>query len=404
MTKTKQTKIISLMLAFVIIVSIFEFVSVNAYAAQTLTVSSITAKLDTIINGTYGNGKYFPYNSGDRGSVPASLAGVAGGQECFGYARYVFYQLFGIPAPTLIDSTSDELCLDYTGGHGITMWEVASCKYTVSPNGNTASISKSAFNKAKPGDFIQCRRKSGSTHSMIVYSVTDTSVKTLDCNVMINQPNIVLFRDQKYSDFAANNVNFTIYRAINYPDSITENPSTITDKLDNIIGGTYGNGKYFPFNSDDRGAVPASLAGVAGGRSSFGYARYVFYQLFGLPAPIWIEKTSDELSFDDLEAYGETMWEVASCKYTASPNGNTASISKNAFAKAKPGDFVQCRRKSGSTHSMIVYSVSDASIKVLDCDVMLNQPNVALLRDETYSDFAYYNVNFTIYRARNYPN
>lgn len=178
---------------------------------------------------------------------------------------------------------------------------------------------------------------------------------------------------------------------------------SITAKLDAIVNGTYGNGKYFPYNSDDRGAVPASLAGVAGGRSSFGYARYVFYQLFGIPAPIWIEKTSDELSYDDLDEYGETMREVASCKYSVSPNGNTASISKTALAKAKPGDFIQCRRKSGSSHSMIVYSVSDTSIKILDCDVMLNQPNVILLRDETYSDFAYYNVNFTIYRARNYP-
>lgn len=402
MIKTKQKRIGSLLLAFTIVITFFAslmIVNVNAFAAGTLTPAAITAKLDNIVNGTYGNNKYFPYHSGN--TVPASLAGVAGGEECFGYARYVFYQLFGIPAPVWIERTSDELSFDDLGA--ITMREIASCKYSDSPGGNTASISRNEFAKAKPGDFIQARRRSGTSHSMIVYSVSSTSIKILDCNVYTNHPNTVFLREESYSDFAQYNVNFTIYRAKNYPDSTIENPNTITSKLNNIIGGTYGNGAYFPYNSDDRGAVPASLAGVAGGRSSFGYARYVFYQLFGIPAPIWIERNSDELSFDDLDGYGITMQEIDSCKYSVLPNGNTATISKNAFANAKPGDFVQCRRRSGSTHSMIVYSVSDTSIKVLDCDVMLDQPNVVLLRDETYSDFAYYNVNFTIYRAKNYP-
>ena len=404
MTKTKR--VMSVLFALTIFATMFagmRLVNVNAHAVEILAADSITSKLDAVISGTYGNGKYFPYHSGDLGSVPASLAGVAGGQQCFGYARYVFYQLFGIPAPVLIERDSDELSLSDTGGNGITLQEVASCKYSVSPNGNTASISKNAFANAKPGDIVQCRRTSGSAHTMIVYSVSDTSIKILDCNVMTNQPNIVLLRDETYSNFAIYNVNFTIYRSKNYPGSSVENPSTITSKLDKVVSGTYGNGKYFPYNSGDLGVVPASLAGVAGGQSSFGYARYVFYQLFGIPAPIWIEKNSDELSLSDTGGNGITLQEVASCKYSASPNGNTASISKNAFAKAKPGDFVQCRRKSGSTHSMIVYSISDTSIKILDCDVMLNQPNVALLRDETYSDFASYNVNFTIYRAKNYP-
>lgn len=173
----------------------------------------------TIVNGPYGNGKIFPY---DGKSVPASLAGVAGCQQCFGFARYVFYQLFGIPAPTLIERNSDELDLKATGGKGITLREVASCKYSSTPNGNTTSITKSAFAKAKPGDIVQCRRRSGSAHTMVVYSVTNTSIWILDCNIMVNKPNTVLLREESFSDFAYYNKNFTIYRSVNYNDVCKE--------------------------------------------------------------------------------------------------------------------------------------------------------------------------------------
>lgn len=212
MTNIKKTAITMILVIAMMISSFAGFGLLNT-TASAASYSNVTAKLNTIINGKYGNNKVFPY---DGVSVPASLAGVKGGQQCFGFSRYVFYQVFNLPAPTLIDRNSDELCLNYTGGNGITMREVASCKYSFRPNGNTAAISKSAFAQARPGDIVQCRRRSGSAHTMVVYSVSSNSIRILDCNVMTNKPNTVLLRDESYSNFAYYNPNFTIYRAINY--------------------------------------------------------------------------------------------------------------------------------------------------------------------------------------------
>ncbi len=201
----------SIFMAFAVFLTMFsgmQLMDVRARAVEAPTsVAEIRSRLDAVIDGQYGDGVYFPY---DSESIPASLGGGVGGcSQCFGYARYVFAQVFGTYAPTTYTSAKYEF-----GSANASNVEMV----TQVTGTNTAALSKAAFLQAKPGDLVQCLRASGYPHTMVVVDVSDTAVTILDCNVYSD--NVIHLREETYSDFIKYNSKFSIYRYIYYPEEI----------------------------------------------------------------------------------------------------------------------------------------------------------------------------------------
>lgn len=184
--------------------------------------AEVEARINSIINGQYGNGKTFPYSSTP---VPVSLAGEAGGTGTFGYARYVFYQVFGISMSPGV--AQNEWQLSNSNGNLVT---VASC------GGNSdASTMKTDIFKTKPGDVIQ-GKGSGFYQTMIVLSHDENSITILDCDNDYKCGIAVRTRD--WAKFAGAFKQYTIYRSKNYPVVPLTTPVPRFDKSEYRVGDT----------------------------------------------------------------------------------------------------------------------------------------------------------------------
>lgn len=197
--------------------------------ANALTSLELNAKYHSVKTGNYGVGKYFRNDQSSSCHLRNSsthchgnhngfdytddtfcnckvatedIAGTTGGIQCFGYARYVFYQLFGLSVAKSYDDKARYKLSDTTN--------VTLVGQTTS---NNESNSKSILSRAKLGDFIQASYSS--MHSMIVESVTNNSVTVLECNhdghCYINTRTI------SFSSFASQYSCFSLYRATNHP-------------------------------------------------------------------------------------------------------------------------------------------------------------------------------------------
>ena len=229
----KSKRILSLVLALCLCLTMLPVVTMRAEAAVSAptSASELSSRMNSIVNGTYGIGKYFRDNQsqacyfagstskchGNHGGsyatndsycnckvATADIAGTAGGIQCFGYARYVFYQLFGLPISTYMTSSY------YALGSTANISTVGQCSTTASSS-NVSAI----FGAAKMGDFIQARTSSGGSHSMIVYSISSTQVTVLECNH--DGQCYIGTRSISWSSFASQYPKFTVYRSNNYP-------------------------------------------------------------------------------------------------------------------------------------------------------------------------------------------
>lgn len=335
MTRTIKKRAMSLLLSLAVLVSavvVFKGVSLRASA---ITVSEVSSKLKTIA---------------DRDKNTWYMK-----DGCFAYARKVFKEIFGIEAPSLIESFSQDRSHQLVN-NGNVKW-IADCSSVT-----TETIAKNAFKLAKPSDIVQCLRPiSRSGHTMIVYSVSETYLTILDCNVY--EDGKVYLRNESYRDFAKNNAKFTIYRAVNYVESGTGKAPTISapktqaeveSRLDEIRNGEYGNGKTFPYSNTP---IPANLAGTEGETGTLGYARYVFYRVFGKPLSTGVKSNEYEL----MNSNGN-LKVIASCRGTS-----TAEQMKADILKTRPGDIIQ-GKGNGFYQTMIVLSHDENSITILDCD------------------------------------
>lgn len=403
MTGTIKKRLLSLLLALAVLVSTlaaFGSASTKAQAAsvsEPQSVQEVEERLNKIINGEYGNGKYFPYNKNSDPAVPDSLAGIGAGRQCFGYARYVFYQTFGLVAPTLIDYNNWQL-----SSYENNMDKIADCNDKATVNGIYNDI-----HKAKRGDWIQADYQSYKTkeyipHSMIILTYDDNSVTVLDCNSdgLCN----IKVRTMTYSQFVGDGSTdwryhrYTIYSAKNYPDSEPEVPPTppeppetqaeVESRLADIRNGRYGENTTFPYSSIP---VPASLAGEKGGTRTLGYARYVFYQVFGISMPHEVEANEYQLKNSS-----ENLVTIASCGGTSD-----AATMKADILNTKPGDIIQ-GKGNGFYQTMIVLSHDENSITILDCDN--DYKCTVLVRTRDWAAFSKAFPQYTIYRSKNYPN
>lgn len=170
------------LLAALIVISMLPMAAVESSAAVSAPSSAtvLAQRMNAVKSGTYGVGKYFTTNGTacvghNRCKTPtAAEAGVAGAKQCFGYARYVFYQLFGLSLST-----------QYYGSKRYELADLGNIKQVGQRASSTvsATATKEILTKAYMGDVIQASQTpTTKQHTMIVNSVSSTGVTVLECN------------------------------------------------------------------------------------------------------------------------------------------------------------------------------------------------------------------------------
>jgi len=124
-------------------------------------------------------------------------------EQCKGFAKSIHKKLFGY----LIGSTKAK-----PNNYQIS---ISSKSKTI---GSTKSMDtkniKAIFSKARPGDFIQVRRKHSGSHSMIYLSSNNSSVTVYECN--IDGKNGIKKASYTFSGFCKTNAGVSVYTAKNY--------------------------------------------------------------------------------------------------------------------------------------------------------------------------------------------
>ena len=375
-----------------------------ANVSQPFDAETVRQRLETIKAGKYGVGKYFTENGKACTSHPSSNchkataaeAGTEGCTQCFGFARYVFYQLFGKSLSTY-----------YWNARKYELGDLTNITVIGQSTSADANAWKSILSQALPGDVIQRSKTSTSgQHTMIIESVDATGVQILDCN---GTASLCMIDSRKltWSDLAAKGSYFTLYRAKNYPmendDSLATQPSdleTIRQRLETIKAGKYGVGKYFTENgkactshpSSNCHKATAAEAGTEGCTQCFGFARYVFYQLFGksLSTYYWNARKYELGDLTNITVIGQST-------------SADANAWKSILSQALPGDVIQRSKTSTSgQHTMIIESVDATGVQILDCNGTASLCKIDS-RKLSWNDLAAKGSYFTLYRAKNYP-
>lgn len=154
------------------------------------------SKLTNMKNGSTYNGTY-------RENI--RYTGPYASEQCKGFAKSVFEKLFGYN----IGSTGDK-------GHGLNYKINISTSRTAvvgSVSCLTESNAKSLFAKARPGDFVQMRRKHTGSHSAIVYSVSSSGVTFYESN--LDGANGIVVRTYTWRALANDNASMSVYTAKN---------------------------------------------------------------------------------------------------------------------------------------------------------------------------------------------
>lgn len=195
-----KKRLFAMLLAALMILPLFGAMKLDVYAA-TLTEAVVKQKLDAFIT-KYPSGNTWTGSFDD-------------GKECYGFAKMVMYNVFGDHKGWLYDGTATQ-----------NMVKVASITNFSSTN------VKSLLKKAKCGDILQLNTPK--QHTMVVYSVGDSSFCLYDCNY--TGACKISKRNCNYSFFSNwNSSKLTLLRSANY--SVTP---TLTVTY-NANGGTVDN-------------------------------------------------------------------------------------------------------------------------------------------------------------------
>lgn len=160
--------------------------------------NSVRQRLDQIANGS------LRYDSSTNMKLNTKFTGTRSSEQCKGFAKNVFYLCFkvtpgstqGKPSNYLINGTSGMTRVGYYSSI-------------------TSSQAQSLFSKARPGDFVQMRRKSsGGSHSAIVYSVSSSGITFFEANT--DGKNTVMKNTYTWSQLASKNSGMSLYTASNY--------------------------------------------------------------------------------------------------------------------------------------------------------------------------------------------
>ena len=171
-------------------------IEMTVYAASSE--SSVQSRLNKIAKGS------IKYNSFTVLKVGRRFTGTRSSEECKGYAKNVFYLLFKVTPGRTASKPNNHKLYSYSG-----------MKQVATDGSLTEKDAKKMFAKARPGDFVQMRRRSGGgSHSAIVYSVNSNGVTFLEAN--IDGRNTIFKNTYTWKKLANKNIKMTVYTSSNY--------------------------------------------------------------------------------------------------------------------------------------------------------------------------------------------
>lgn len=210
-----RIKIIGMILVIVSCTIFSDMTVIEVDASGTFTSSEVEAKLNTLMT-------QFPAGSSWTQSF-------AGGTQCYAFAHYIFNTIFNRGSAQVGNGASSSNTTCYK------LNNVASDIIVVGSltPGYSASSLEQLLESARPGDYIQVKRKSsGGPHSMIVTGV-DANANTIsifDANAVAS--NTVGQYTQTFSYFMQRNAGVTVYRYKYY--STGSNPE---GNIESVTGG-----------------------------------------------------------------------------------------------------------------------------------------------------------------------
>ncbi len=155
------------------------------------------SQLSSMMNGSTYGGAY---------KIGKQYTGPYHKEQCKGFAKSVFMQLFGYN----IGSTTD-------GGYGYQInYSSSKTTHLGTVTSMTVTNVKNLFLKARPGDFVQMKQKGSYTgpHSAIVYEVSESGVTFYECN--LDWKNTISKKYYSWTEIVSGKSAISVYTAKGY--------------------------------------------------------------------------------------------------------------------------------------------------------------------------------------------
>jgi hypothetical protein len=179
----------------------YAFIAASDYTkcfGSTLPDESVKGRMNQIMNGT------LKYNNSTNLKVNTKFTGTRSSEQCKGFAKNVFYLLWGVTPGSTASSPNNYKLSGYSG-----------MKMVGSYSSLSTSAAKSLFSSAKPGYFCQMRRRSsGGSHSAIVYSTSSTGVTFYEANT--DSKNTIKLQTYSWNSLSSSNSGMSIYAPASY--------------------------------------------------------------------------------------------------------------------------------------------------------------------------------------------
>jgi hypothetical protein len=144
------------------------------------------------------------YNNSTNLKVNTKFTGTRSSEQCKGFAKNVFYLLWGVTPGSTASSPNNYKLSGYSG-----------MKMVGSYSSLSTSAAKSLFSSAKPGYFCQMRRRSsGGSHSAIVYSTSSTGVTFYEANT--DRKNTIKLQTYSWNSLSSSNSGMSVYAPSSY--------------------------------------------------------------------------------------------------------------------------------------------------------------------------------------------
>lgn len=164
----------------------------------TPTTTTVQRRLDQIASGA------LRYNSSTNMRLGTKFTGTRASEQCKGFAKNVFYLCFKVMPNSTQSKPNNHLLNSKSGMSRVGYYSDI-----------TTNQAKSLFSKARPGDFVQMRRRSsGGSHSAIVYSVSSSGITFFEANT--DGRNTVMKNTYTWAQLSSRNRGMSLYTASNY--------------------------------------------------------------------------------------------------------------------------------------------------------------------------------------------